>query len=189
MQNDFTKNLVPIIIKAGEIMLSAHDVEIAEVKKGDVNFVTEYDKAVQDFLIENIKKIYPKANFIAEEKDNDSDALKSGLCFIIDPIDGTTNFIKDYKTSAISVGAFLNGEGVFGGILNPYLGELFTAEKGKGAYLNGQKITVSTAEFEKSVFAFGSSPYYKKELADKTFSVAKKKKWAMCPLFHQPPVI
>ena len=58
MQNDFTKNLAPIIIKAGEIMLSAHDVEIAEVKKGDVNFVTEYDKAVQDFLIENIKKIY-----------------------------------------------------------------------------------------------------------------------------------
>lgn len=173
MQNDFTKNLAPIIVKAGEIMLSAHDVEIAEVKKGDVNFVTEYDKAVQDFLIENIKKIYPKANFIAEEKDNDSEALKSGLCFIIDPIDGTTNFIKDYKTSAISVGAFLNGEGVFGGILNPYLGELFTAEKGKGAYLNGQKITVSTAEFEKSVFAFGSSPYYKKELADKTFSVAK----------------
>ena len=76
MQNDFTKILAPIIVKAGEIMLSAHDVEIAEVKKGDVNFVTEYDKAVQDFLIENIKKIYSKANFIAEEKDNDGRVIR-----------------------------------------------------------------------------------------------------------------
>ena len=173
MKKSLTKVISKIIKKAGRIMLSAHDVEIAEVKQGDVNFVTEYDKKVQDFLIENLKKAYPNAYFIAEEKDNDQNSLKNELCFIIDPIDGTTNFIRDYKTSSISIGVFSHGEGVFGAILNPYLNELYTAEKGKGAYLNGKKIAVSEKNLSESIFAFGSSPYYKSELAEKTFLYAK----------------
>lgn len=173
MQSDFTKIITPIIKKAGEIMLSATNVEIAEVKQGDVNYVTFYDKKVQDFLIENLKNAFPNAYFIAEEKDNDSSALQNDLCFIIDPIDGTTNFIRDYKSSSISIGVFSRGEGIFGAILNPYLNELYTAEKGKGAYLNGEKISVSTKPFENAIYAFGSSPYYKSELAEKTFNVAK----------------
>ncbi len=174
MQSDFTKIISPIIKKAGEIMLSATNVEIAEIKQGDVNFVTYYDKKVQDFLIEELKKAYPNAYFIAEEKDNDVEALNHDLCFIIDPIDGTTNFIRDYKSSSISIGLFSKGEGIFGAILNPYLNELFVAEKGMGAYLNGKRICVSEKSFSEAVYAFGSSPYYKKELADKTFAVAKK---------------
>ena len=173
METNFIKTISPIIKKAGEIMLSATNVEIAEVKQGDVNYVTFYDKKVQDFLIENLKKAYPTAYFIAEEKDNDSKALFSDLCFIIDPIDGTTNFIRDYKSSSISIGLFSKGEGIFGAILNPYLNELYTAEKGKGAFLNGEKITVSSKPFKNAIYAFGSSPYYKSELAEKTFSVAK----------------
>ena len=174
MIKDFTKTISPIIKQAGEIMLNATNVEVAEVKAGDVNYVTFYDKKVQDFLIENLKKAYPNAYFIAEEKDNDSSALQKDLCFIIDPIDGTTNFIRDYKSSSISIGLFSRGEGIFGAILNPYLDELYTAEKGKGAYLNGQKISVSEKPFTGAVYAFGSSPYYKKELAEKTFAVAKE---------------
>ena len=173
MDKNFTKIISPIIKKAGEIMLSATNVEIAEVKQGDVNYVTFYDKKVQDFLIENLKNAFPNAYFIAEEKDNDSSALQNDLCFIIDPIDGTTNFIRDYKSSSISIGVFSRGEGIFGAILNPYLNELYTAEKGKGAYLNGEKISVSTKPFENAIYAFGSSPYYKSELAEKTFNVAK----------------
>ena len=91
-------------------MLSATNVEVAEVKAGDVNYVTFYDKKVQDFLIENLKKAYPNAYFIAEEKDNDNNALQNDLCFIIDPIDGTTNFIRDYKSSSISIGLFSNSD-------------------------------------------------------------------------------
>ena len=173
MQSDFTKIISPIIKKAGEIMLSATNVEVAEIKQGDVNYVTFYDKKVQDFLIEELKRAFPQALFIAEEKDNDSSALQGELCFIIDPIDGTTNFIRDYKSSSISIGLFSRGEGIFGAILNPYLNELYTAEKGKGAYLNGEKIFVSNKAFNEAIFAFGSSPYYKAELADKTFRVAK----------------
>ena len=174
MDMNFKENLSPIIKKAGEIMLSAEGVKDFKEKQGEVNYVTVYDEKVQAFLIENIKKIYPNATFIAEEKDNDNNALNSELCFIIDPIDGTTNFIRNYKTSSISVGVFSKGVGVFGAVLNPYLNELFTAEKGNGAYLNDQKITVSDKDFSQTIFAFGSSPYYKQELGEKTFEVAKK---------------
>lgn len=174
MRTDFISTLSPIIKKAGEIMLSAVGAKNFKQKQGDVNYVTEYDEKVQAFLISEIKKVYPNATFIAEEKDNDSSAFNSELCFIIDPIDGTTNFIRDYKTSSISIGVFSKGVGVFGAILNPYLDELYTAEKGKGAYLNGKKITVSDKDLNQTIFAFGSSPYYKQELGEKTFDTAKK---------------
>ena len=174
MKTDFINTLSPIIKKAGEIMLSAEGVKDFKEKHGEVNYVTIYDEKVQAFLIENIKKIYPNATFIAEEKDNDDSALNSELCFIIDPIDGTTNFIRNYKTSSISVGIWSFGEPIYGAVLNPYLNELYTAEKGKGAFLNDQKITVSDKAPNQAVFAFGSSPYYKQELGEKTFDVAKK---------------
>ena len=174
MKTDFINTLSPIIKKAGEIMLSACGVKEFKEKHGEVNYVTIYDEKVQEFLIENIKKFYPNATFIAEEKDNDNNALNSELCFIIDPIDGTTNFIRNYKTSSISVGVWSFGEPIFGAVLNPYLGELYTAEKGKGAFLNDQKITVSDKDLKETIFAFGSSPYYKQELGEKTFDIAKK---------------
>ena len=156
MRTDFISTLSPIIKKAGEIMLSAKGVKEFKEKHGEVNYVTIYDEKVQAFLIENIKKIYPNATFIAEEKDNDNNALNSELCFIIDPIDGTTNFIRDYKTSSISVGVFSKGESIFGAVLNPYLNELYTAEKGKGAFLNDQKIIVSDKDLKETIFSFGS---------------------------------
>ena len=174
MEKSYTEIISPIIKSAGEIMLSASNVQIAKVKDGDVNFVTEYDVKVQNFLITELKKVFPSAIFIAEEKDNERSFNSEKLCFIIDPIDGTTNFIKNYKSSAISVGCYKNGEGIFGAVLNPYLNELYTAEKGKGAFLNGQKITVSATAFENGIFAFGSSPYYKSELGEITFDLAKK---------------
>ncbi|MBE5742353.1 MAG: inositol monophosphatase [Clostridiales bacterium] len=173
MEKDFTKIVTPIIKSAGEIMIGAHNVEILDVKSGDVNFVTEYDVKVQNFLVENLKKAFPNATFIAEENLSDGNFNTAELCFIIDPIDGTTNFIKDYKLSAISIGCYKNGVGIFGAVLNPYSNELYTAEKGKGAYLNGNKICVSKKDFNESIFAFGSSPYYKAELGEKTFSIAK----------------
>lgn len=173
MNTNFIEIISPIVKRAGDIVLSAHGVTVKKVKDGDVNFVTAYDEAVQEFLITELKKAFPDAYFIAEEKDNDGSALTRDLCFIIDPIDGTTNFIRDYKQSSISVGIFSRGEGIFGAVLNPYLGELFVAQRGKGAYLNGKKISVTNNSLSNSIFAFGSSPYYKNELSEKTFSVAK----------------
>jgi myo-inositol-1(or 4)-monophosphatase len=170
--------LISLLRRAGEIMLSAHEVSHNEgggvkVKPGTANFVTVYDVAVQEFLINAIKEEIPDAVFIAEEKENDSAVLMGEHCFIIDPIDGTTNFIHDYKRSSISLAMISRGETVFGAVYDPYLNELFHAEKGKGAYLNETPIHVSDREIGYAVVAFGTCPYYKDTLADNTFALAK----------------
>lgn len=169
------KAIEEIILRAGQIVLSAHDQEKAEnvsEKNGDAaNMVTKYDVAVQDFLISEIKKLIPEAYYIAEEKNNEDNILDNDYCFIIDPIDGTANFVHDYRHSCISVAMFSHSEAVFGAVYDPYLNELFTAQKGRGAYLNGKRINVVNRSFEHSILAFGSAPYDKKTLGDRSFKI------------------
>jgi len=138
-------------------------------KSGDANYVTVFDVKVQNYLIGEIKKVFPDAVFLAEEQDNDPSVLQGDHCFIIDPIDGTTNFIRNYKQSSISVAMFSGGKAVLGIVYNPYLDELFSATEGNGAFLNGERIFVSEKSLSEAVIGFGSSPYYKEELGRKTF--------------------
>ncbi len=164
--------------KCGEIMKNAHKTkninDCTTEKEGSANFVTEFDVLVQNTLIADILAILPEAKFLAEEKDNNSTEANNGLCFVIDPIDGTTNFIHDYKASSISVGLLYEGEPVFGAVYDPYKDELFSAHKGMGAYCNGKKISVSRNDMAHSLMCFGSSPYYKDELAESAFAIAKE---------------
>ena len=171
---ELSSTLLPIIKEASKIMISAHNVESDGVtnKSGDANFVTVFDKATQDFLIENITRAIPEATFVAEEQDNDYSALAGEYVFVIDPIDGTTNFIREFCHSSISVACVSRGEVIFGAVYNPYLDEMFHAEKGTGAYKNGKKISVSDRALSGALFSFGSSPYYKDELADHSFDLA-----------------
>lgn len=169
--------ITPLIRQAGKTMLEARNVESSEnitVKPGDANFVTVYDVAIQDFLMQEIQKQLPQARFIAEEQANDTSILSSEYCFLIDPIDGTANFICDYRHSAISVAMFSYGEPVFGAVYDPYLNELFWAERGKGAYLNGTPIHVSERPFSLAMVAFGTATYDKKQFGDKTFRLLKE---------------
>ncbi len=163
--------------KCGEIMLAAHkkaDVKDGIVEKqGTANFVTAYDVRVQQVLMDEITKILPEAKFFAEEKENAREDTKNGLCFVIDPIDGTTNFIHDYRSSAVSVGLLADGIPVYGAVLDPYKNELFSAYTGEGAFCNGERIAVSKHDLAHSLVCFGTSPYYKEELADGAFSLAK----------------
>ena len=169
------KILTDIMRRAGEIMLSAHlEDSSVSTKTGSANFVTEYDLAVQNFMMSEIKKNIPDAVFIAEEKDNDPAMLSAEACFVIDPIDGTKNFINDYHHSCISLAVISRGETAFGAIYNPYMNEMFVAEKGKGAWLNGKPMRVSERPIDLAVVAFGSSPYYKDTISDKTFDLVKE---------------
>lgn len=166
-----------LLCEAGEIMLSAHmetDGKDVTAKSGSGNFVTVYDVRVQTFLMNAIKEKIPTATFIAEEKDNDAAVLKSDCCFVIDPIDGTTNFIHNYRHSCISVAVFSHGEPVLGAIYDPYLGEYYHARKGHGAYIGDLPIHVTDTPLETATVAFGTSPYYRYRLADPTFSLAKE---------------
>ncbi len=173
------KNIIfPIIREAGEIVLSAHNLSndpdgISE-KEGSGNFVTEYDVRVQEFIIERLSKAFEGACFVAEEKDNDPSTASSECCFIIDPIDGTSNFIHDYRHSCISVAMLCRGKTVFGAVYDPYLREMFHAEAGRGAYLNGDPIRVSDRPIELSITAYGTAPYYRDTLGDKTFALCRE---------------
>ena len=172
---NLTKILIPIIKDAAKIMLSAQDADAENSisnKSGDANFVTYYDKATQDYLIEKITEAIPAATFVAEEKENDYSILMGEFVFVIDPIDGTTNFIHGFCHSSISVACVSRGKTVFGAVYNPYRDEMFYAELGSGAYLNGKKISVSKREMREAIFSFGSSPYYKDELGRKSFDLA-----------------
>ena len=169
--------IIPLIRQAGKTMLEARNTDSGEnitVKPGDANFVTVYDVAIQDFLMREIQKHIPTAFFIAEEQENDTSILSQEYCFLIDPIDGTTNFICNYHHSAISVAMFSYGTPVFGAVYDPYLNELFLAERGKGAYLNGTPIHASERPLELAVVAFGTAPYYKEQFSQKTFDLLKE---------------
>ncbi|MCR5789217.1 MAG: inositol monophosphatase [Lachnospiraceae bacterium] len=135
-------------------------------KEGHANFVTEYDTKVQELLKRELLRLLPDAAFIGEEGEN-HDKLGNGYAFIVDPIDGTTNFIKDFKVSAVSVALLRNGEQYIGVIYNPYLDEMFAAVKGQGAYLNGKRIHVSERPVSEGLVAVGTAPYYE-ELHEKT---------------------
>ena len=167
------EDIKEIVREAGKIVLNATQIQSGiESKQGRANFVTKYDVEVQNFLYKELKKLYPNAAFIGEE-DETREKSTAEYCFIIDPIDGTTNFIFDNRHSSISVGVLHQGEINMGVVYNPYMDELFYGEKGKGAFLNGRKLTVTDLGISDGLYAFGTCPYYREE-ADETFTIARK---------------
>ena len=173
----FYEFLLPLLREAGKLFVSAHEVDNAETvstKAGVANFVTVYDVKVQRFLLDSIKQKLPNAYFIAEEQENDPAALQHACCFMIDPIDGTTNFIRDYHHSCISLALFSHGELIFGAVYDPYLDEMFYAEKGKGAFLNGKPIHVSDRPLSAAIIAYGTAAYDKPITAEATFGLCKE---------------
>lgn len=163
--------IIEIVEEAGRILIQATDIEESvEEKSGRANFVTVYDKKVQDFLFEGLKEVLPKATFIGEEEEEHA-ALPEGYAFIIDPIDGTTNFMKGYRTSCVSVGLVKAGQPLLGVVYNPYQQEMFWAQKGEGAFCNGRPIHVSEHSLSEGLVLFGTSPY-NEELSKKSFAWA-----------------
>ncbi len=139
-------------------------------EKGVADYVTEVDFAVQRFICGKLKELYPEVQFMGEEKSND-EIDRAGLVWVLDPVDGTTNLIHDYRNSAVSLALMDNQRIVMGIVYNPYSDEMFWAEEGKGAYRNGRPIHVSDAqEMGESLISIGTSPYYK-ELAKENFPV------------------
>lgn len=169
--------IVEAVRACGEIILHADRTKTGiDEKSGHANFVTVYDKKVQAELQNRLLEILPEAVFVGEEDNSVSNeveksSIMKGFAFIVDPIDGTTNFIKDYHVSAISVGLTKEGGQYMGVVYNPYLNEMFTAVKGEGAFLNGAPIHVSKEPLENGIVLFGTSPYYE-ELNRISFDMA-----------------
>jgi myo-inositol-1(or 4)-monophosphatase len=111
-------------------------------KEGINNWVTEADHAAEKAIFEVIQKEFPNHFILSEETGEIS--TDSDVKWIIDPIDGTINFASGIPICCVSIGVEKNGEMILGAVYNPFINELFFAEKGKGATLNGKKISVST---------------------------------------------
>jgi myo-inositol-1(or 4)-monophosphatase len=132
---------------AGHLLLEKFGRITAVTKKGDINLVTEADLASEALIIERIKSHHPKHAILAEEA---GDAVvvegSSVWKWIIDPLDGTTNYAHGYPCFAVTMALEHDGEVVVGVTFDPTRNELFAAEKGHGATLNGKSITVSSTE-------------------------------------------
>jgi myo-inositol-1(or 4)-monophosphatase len=133
---------------AGNILLEKFGRIETVTKKGDINLVTEADLASEALIIERIRSHFPKHAILAEEAGNAVVAVEgdSGHKWIIDPLDGTTNYAHAYPCFAVTIALEHQGEIVLGVTLDPTRNELFAAEKGRGATLNGKPISVSATD-------------------------------------------
>jgi myo-inositol-1(or 4)-monophosphatase len=123
-------------------------------KEGINNLVTEVDKLSETKIIEIIKKSFPGHSIISEEKGEE--IQDSPYQWIIDPIDGTVNFAHGIPICCVSIGVRHKEEMILGTVYNPMMNELFFAEKGKGAYLNDNPISVSKkTDFRKACLVTG----------------------------------
>lgn len=127
------------------ILEKVADAKVIETKSCEIDFVTETDQEVEKLLIDNLTKDFPTHLFIGEESiaNGAQCILTDSPTWIIDPIDGTMNFVHKFPHSCISLALFINKLPEIGIVYNPHLEQFFSARKGKGAYLNDQRIHVS----------------------------------------------
>ena len=127
--------------------------------KGACDYVTQVDIQVQKLIKEGLYQMYPQVQFMGEEQDNTAIDRK-GDFWILDPVDGTTNLIHDFRHSTLSLAYAEAGTVELGIVYQPYTDEMFVAVKGKGAFLNGKPIHVSEAKtLSESLVTIGTSPY------------------------------
>lgn len=162
-QNMNTPSLQQIIdiVKEAAGLMQTDAFEISE-KEGFANIVTSSDVAVQDFLCGRLKELMPDSGFLCEEEDMWDTSHE--YTWIIDPIDGTANYSRGIAQCAICVGLKHNEDMAMGVVYIPMTGEMFYAEQGKGAFLNGRQINVSDRPFENSLLCT-ALPVYHKEYA------------------------
>ncbi len=153
--------LISTVREAAPLM-SGKDFKVKS-KGGYSNIVTSSDMAVQDFLCRRLSEQLPGSGFLCEEKDVHD--VTHEYTWIIDPIDGTANYSRGIQHCAIAVGLRHHDAMVMSVVYVPWTNELFSAEKGRGAWLNGEPIHVSDRPFENSVICTAFSVYHKENTA------------------------
>lgn len=183
---DYNK-IISLVYEARKIVFSKSKLSHIE-NKNPYDFVTAVDTGISDFLKEKLNTLYPEVAFMTEEE---AEHIFSDKIFILDPIDGTTNLIYDYKMSSISLAYAENGKVVFGVVFNPFTKEMFFAIKGNGAYristgkglgklleigvenYNKNPLKCSARNLKSSIIEFGASSSHK-EMAEETFGRASR---------------
>ena len=151
---DFAVNCA---FESGRIQRKYFQKKIGIHHKGEINLVTDVDIACQEKIMALIKKAFPEDDIVSEEKTNSFDGKSNR--WIIDPLDGTTNYAHGYPFFCTSIAYEIKGQVTDGVVYNPVFNELFFAKKGGGAYLNGEKIRVSSVHDLKKALLSTGFPY------------------------------
>ncbi|OGQ53131.1 MAG: inositol monophosphatase [Deltaproteobacteria bacterium RIFCSPLOWO2_02_FULL_53_8] len=152
-----TATAVSAALKAGRLLKDNFGGVRSIEYKGAVDLVTEMDRASEDVILQEILKVYPDHGILTEES---AEAVSSSpFRWIIDPIDGTTNYAHGFPVFCVSIALEVSGTVVYGCVYNPMLDELFTARKGGGAFLNGRPIHVSSIPHINSSLLATGFPY------------------------------
>ncbi len=159
MNQDLLRKVLNETIRlGGAVIKSNFDADYKVYSKKTVNdLVTEIDKKAEDVIISNIKKYFPEHQILSEEIG--SMESSSDYKWIIDPIDGTVNFVHGIPICCVSIGIELEDTIIMGAVYNPMLEELFFAQKGEGASLNGRTIKVSSKKDIESSCLVTGFPY------------------------------
>lgn len=160
--------VIQITKEAGEIVREGFGKNFSiEYKTNVSNLVTEIDKKSEALIIDFIKKEFPTHNILAEE--SGEHGTSSEYLWVIDPLDGTTNFAHGLPIFAVSIGVQKNGGTICGAVYDIMRDEIYTSEKGSGSFCNGQQLQVSTNDdLQKSVLVTGF-PYNIAENPDHAF--------------------
>jgi len=172
-RSEFLNTAVTAAQSAGKIIrenlghMSKNDIS----QKKESDFVTWVDKESERIIIETIKGRFPEHSFLAEESVHESDT--GNYRWIIDPLDGTTNYIHQYPVFSVSIALEYHGERIAGVIYDPLRNDLFTAEKERGAFLTGNRIAVSPVIDLKDSLICTGFPFRQKEHIDRYLMLFK----------------
>lgn len=150
--NELYDFIYPLALKAGEILMEGYNLnkKKVDIKSDFYDVVTDYDNRIEEFLWSEILKKYPDHKFIGEEdtakNNNITKELTNAPTWIIDPIDGTSNFIAQIPHTCVSIGLAINKEIVLGIVNMAPQNKIYTTKLGQGAFCNGQPISVSKCE-------------------------------------------
>lgn len=147
--------------KALELAREAGEIQVARLRerhrieyKGEINLVTEVDRECEDLIVGGIRGAFPEDDILTEE--TPQELRGAPYRWIVDPLDGTTNYAHGYPVFSVSIALEREGELLFGVVYDPTRDELFWAQRGKGAYLNGERIAVSaTSDISKALLVTG----------------------------------
>jgi len=143
-----------VALEAGRLLMDRLHTDFAVSRKGDINLVTEVDLAAEQLIVSRLRDAFPGHSILAEE--NHPHPSPGAYTWIVDPLDGTTNYIHGFPFFAVSIGLEIDGEVEWGVVYNPNLEEIFTAQRGRGAWLNGAPLRVSqTDSLSASLLATG----------------------------------
>ncbi len=153
--------IIKAAFEAGKLLMDKFESGLRVEFKGKYDLVTEADRQAEALIIKLIRERYPDHDFLAEE--GDYTETGSDYRWIIDPLDGTTNYAHGFPWFAVSIALEVKGRLELGVVYNPYVGDFYVAERGSGAFLNERRLKVSTIDtLERSLLATGFAYDHKK---------------------------